>query len=130
MVMSRISVRNLLIEEARALGLLAFFTVAEWVAGEAYNIAANLRMVVRMCSRTDGVAYANANYGQLKIHKRSQNFSLCFLLRHIRVWIACCESRSRRGKRSQYQPVRHVFLSCQFLKFDCLLCSFLSLDLI
>ena len=29
--------RNLFIEEARILGLLAFFTIAEWVAGKAYN---------------------------------------------------------------------------------------------
>ena len=75
MVVSRISVRNLFIE-VRALGLLAFFTIAEQVAGEAHDIVVNLRMAVRICSRTDSKACANANYGQLKIHKRSQNFSL------------------------------------------------------
>ena len=79
MVMSRISMRNLFIEEAKALGLLAFFTIAELVAGEAHNMVAKPRMAVRMCSRTNNKACANANYGQLKIHKRSQNFSLCLL---------------------------------------------------
>ena len=63
MVVSRISVRKFFIEEARALGLLAFFTIAEWVAGEARNMAANLRMAMRMRSRTDNEVCANANYG-------------------------------------------------------------------
>ena len=76
MVGNRISVRNLLIEEVRALGLLVFFMIAEQAAGEAHNMAANPRMAMCMCSRTDSDACANANYGQLKIHKRSQNFSL------------------------------------------------------
>ena len=76
MVISRISVGNLFIEAARVLGLLAFFTITEQVAGEAHNMAANPRMTVCMCSRTDSEVCANANYGQLKIHKRSQNFSL------------------------------------------------------
>ena len=76
MVVNRISVRNLFIEEARALGLLAFFTIAVRVAGKALNMLANLRMVMCMHSRTDNEACANANYGQLKMHKRSQNFSL------------------------------------------------------
>ena len=63
MVVSRISVRNLFIEEVRALGLLAFFTIAEWIAGEAYNMAANPRMAVRMCSRTNRKPCTNTNYG-------------------------------------------------------------------
>ena len=75
MVMSRISVKSLLIE-ARALELLVFFMIAEWVAGKALNMAVNPRIVVCMRSRTDNDVCANANYGQLKIHKRSQNFSL------------------------------------------------------
>ena len=74
MVVSRIIVRNLFIE-ARALGLLAFFTIPGQVAGKAHNIVAKSRMAVCMRSRTESEAYANANYSQLKIHKRSQNFS-------------------------------------------------------
>ena len=65
MVMSRISVRTLFLEEARALGLLAFFMIAVRVAGEAHNMVTNPRMSVHMCSRTDSEACANANYGQL-----------------------------------------------------------------
>ena len=76
MVMSGISVRNLFIEEARALGLLVFFPIAEQVAGEAHSIAANSRMAVRMHCRTDSKGCAYASNGQLKMHKRSQNFSL------------------------------------------------------
>ena len=76
MVVTRISVRNLFKEEARALGLFAFFTITEQITGKASNMVANSRMVVHTCSRTDSGACANANYGQLKIHKRSQNFSL------------------------------------------------------
>ena len=76
MVMSRISVRSLLIEEAKVLGLLAFFMIAEWVAGEAYNMAVNLRLAVLMRSRTDSEACTYVNYGQLKIHIRRENFSL------------------------------------------------------
>ena len=62
MVVSRISVRNLLIEEAGALRLLALFTIVEQVAGEAHNMAVNLRIVVRMHSRTDNEVCVNANY--------------------------------------------------------------------
>ena len=66
--MSRISVRNLFIEEARVLGLLAFFMIAEQVASEACNMVMNLRMAVHMHSKTDCEACANENYGQLKMH--------------------------------------------------------------
>ena len=76
MVVSRMVVRNLFIEEARALRLLAFFIIAERVAGNIRNMAVNPRMSVSTHSRTDSEACANANYGQLKIHKRSQNLSL------------------------------------------------------
>ena len=76
MVVSRISVRKLFIEEAIALGLLAFFTIAEWVAGEAHNMAANPRMAVHMRSRTENEACMNPNYSQFKIHKRTQNLRL------------------------------------------------------
>ena len=80
MVVSRIIVRNLFIEEARAFGLLAFFTIAERVAGEAHNMVVNLRMAVHIRSRINNEACANVNYGQLKIHKRSQNFRSHLLL--------------------------------------------------
>ena len=46
------------------------------VAGETHNVAANPRMAVCMRCRTDCKACAHANYGQLKIYKKSQNFSL------------------------------------------------------
>ena len=76
MVVSRLSVRNLFIEKARAFGLLALFTIAEWVVGDTRNMAVNARMTVSMRSRTDSEACTNANYGRLKMHKGSQNFSL------------------------------------------------------
>ena len=61
MVVSRINVRNLFIKEARTLGLLAFFTIAEQVEGDAQNMAVKLRMVVRINSGTDSEACTNAN---------------------------------------------------------------------
>ena len=74
--MSRISMRNLFTEEERSLVLLVFFSIAEQVAGEVHNMMVNPRLAVCMPSRTDSEDYANANYSQLKINKRSQNFSL------------------------------------------------------
>ena len=63
MVVSKMNVRNLFIKDTRALGLLAFFMIAEQVAGEAHNMAVNPRIAVHMRSRTDSEACANANYG-------------------------------------------------------------------
>ena len=76
MVISRINERNRFVEEATTLGLLAFFTIAEQVTGEAHNMVVNMRIAVQMHSRTDREACVNANYGQLKILKRNQNVSL------------------------------------------------------
>ena len=43
--------------------------------------------------------YANVNYGQFKIHKKSQNFSFQKLFVEMyKSWIAHCESRNRRRK--------------------------------
>ena len=104
MVVSRISVRNLFIE-ARALGLLVFFMIAEQVR---HTTKANPKIAVRMRSRTDKEACGNTNYGQLKIRKKSQNFSLLQLfveaykrLDHT-LW-----KQKQKGKRSWYQPARH-----------------------
>ena len=60
-VVSRISVRSLFAEEARALGLLAFVTIAERVAGEVQCIAASPRVAVCMRSGADDETCANVN---------------------------------------------------------------------
>ena len=112
MVVSRISVWNVFIEEARTLGLLAFFTIAEQVAGEAHNIPANPRIAVRMHSRTDSKARTNANYGQLKIHKRSQNFS--FLQLFVGAYMSSDHTlwkQKQKKKSSRYQLARHSFFN-------------------
>ena len=97
MIMNMISVKNLFIEEARTLGLLVFFTIAEWVTGEAHNIVVNPKWLCACAAElTARLVLIMVNSIYIKGARIFHN-SNCSL-RHKRVQITCCESRSRRGK--------------------------------